>query len=146
MIETRAGRSISAIFADEGEAHFRQLEHECVLEASARADAVISLGGGAIAQQRNLDQVRQTGILICVDADVETILRRVSRREDRPLLAGLDFHEKREKIEQMLAERAPFYDCADIRVCSTDERSPEATTEILLESLENWSAERRNSA
>jgi shikimate kinase len=146
MIEARAGKPISAIFADEGEDHFRQLEHECVAEAASMENAVISLGGGAIAQQRNLDLVHRSGVLVCIEADVETILHRVSRRDDRPLLSGLNRDEKREKIETMLAQRAQFYDQADVKVQSTDERSPEATALILLESLEHWSAERRNSA
>ena len=145
MVESRAGKSISAIFADEGEDPFRQLEHECVSEAASMEDAVISLGGGAIAQQRNLDLVHRSGVLVCIEADVETILERVSRYDDRPLLSGLNRDEKRKKIEDMLAQRARFYDQADVKVQSTDARPPEATASILLESLEHWSAERRNS-
>lgn len=146
MVEARAGKTISAIFTDEGEESFRQLEHECVTEAASMQDAVISLGGGAVTQQRNLDLVHRSGILVCIQADVETILQRVSRRDDRPLLSGLSRDEKRGKIETMLTQRAQFYDQADVKVQSTDERPPEATVSILLKSLEHWSAERRNSA
>ena len=48
MVELRAGKSISEIFADEGEAHFRRLEHQCVRETSDRSDVVVALGGGVI--------------------------------------------------------------------------------------------------
>jgi len=51
---------------------------------------------------------------------VETILERVSRRDDRPLLAGMSQAEKREKIESMLREREPYYAMADITVRSTE--------------------------
>ena len=108
-------------------------------------DAVISLGGGAIAQQRNLDLVHRSGVLVCIEADVETILERVSRHDDRPLLSGLNRDEKRKKIEDMLAQRARFYDQADVKIQSTDAHPIEATASILFESLEHWSAERRNS-
>ena len=47
MVEQRAGKTIAEIFADEGEAHFRQLERDCVLETCQRPDAVVALGGGA---------------------------------------------------------------------------------------------------
>lgn len=143
MIEERAGMDIAAIFADAGEAHFRQLEHECVRDACARRDAVISLGGGAIAQQRNLELVRREGILICLQADVDTIVERVSRRDDRPLLSGLSAEEKRAKIESMLAERAPFYDQAHIKMLSSEGLAPEETAEKLIELLEYCSEERR---
>jgi len=145
MIEARAGKAISAIFASQGEGRFRQLEHECVQEVAAREDAVISLGGGAIAQERNWEVVRGAGVLVCIEADVETILDRVSRREDRPLLAGLSRKEKRAEIQRLLAARAPFYARADIRVQSTDDRPAEETAEMLIESLEEWCANRRSS-
>ena len=56
MIEARAGKAIAAIFADEGEESFRALERECVVEAASR-EAVIALGGGAIAQEKNLKAI-----------------------------------------------------------------------------------------
>ena len=121
MVETRAGKPISRIFAEDGEATFRQLETECVADVVCRPDAVIALGGGAITCSETRKIIRATNaVIVCVQADVETILERVSRREDRPLLAGLSPAEKREKIESMLKERAPHYATADITVNSTE--------------------------
>lgn len=144
MVEERAGMAIAELFARQGEAYFRQLEHEAVREAAAKRDAVVALGGGAIVQERNWELVRRVGVLVCLEADVETILERVNRREDRPLLAGLNQAEKRRRIERLLAERAPFYARADIKVRSSDERTAEQTAEILLAALEEWSASRRS--
>lgn len=142
MVEVRAGKAISSIFADEGEAHFRQLEHESVLAACGRGGAVISLGGGAVVHNRNLQAVRRAGVLVCLEADIDTIIERVSRRDDRPLLSGLDEAGKRARIEQMLSERAPYYDQAHIKMLSSQGVTPEQTADKLIDLLEHWSEER----
>jgi shikimate kinase len=144
LIEERAGQSIPQIFATQGEAQFRQLEHQCLTEVSARADAVIALGGGAIAQERNWELLgRAGGVVVCLQASVDTILERVSRREDRPLLAGLTPQEKRARIERLLAERAPFYLRADLQFRTGDEADPETTAARLAQTLEQWDADHR---
>lgn len=142
LIEAREGKAISSIFKDEGEAYFRDVEHACVAEACAREDVVVSLGGGAVVQDRNLQAVRSAGILVCLEADVDTILERVSRRDDRPLLSGLNEAEKRAKIERMLKERAPYYDQAHIKMLSNEGATTEETADRLAELLEHWIEER----
>ena len=95
------------------------------------------MGGGAIAQEENWKAIGDTdGILICLEADVDTILERVSRRDTRPLLAGLSHEEKREKITAMLAERAPYYRRAHITVRSSEDRRPVDTVTELLDLLQ----------
>ena len=141
MVELRAGKSISAIFADEGEAHFRRLEHTCVRETSDRSDVVVALGGGAITRMDNVETVRSKGVLVCLEADVETIFARVDRRDDRPLLSDLAPGEKRAKIERMREERAPFYDQADIKVRTSEDQTPEDTARQLIQLLEHWHAQ-----
>ncbi len=143
LIEERAGRTIPEIFAGQGEEGFRQVEHECVAEVVRRRNAVVALGGGAIAQERNWEVVRKAGVLVCLEASAEAILERVSRKEDRPLLAGLSQREKLEEIRRLLAERAPFYQRADIKMQSSDEQAPEKVAEQLSEILEYWYAENR---
>ena len=144
LIEERAGQNIPQIFATQGEAAFRQLEHQCLAEAATRTDAVIALGGGALTQERNWELLgRAEGVVVCLQASVDTILERVSRKEDRPLLAGLSLPEKRAKIERLLAERAPFYNRADIQFFTSDEVDPEATATRLAQTLEQWHADHR---
>ena len=138
MIEQRAGKTIAEIFADEGEAHFRQLERDCVLETCQRPDAVVALGGGAITRADNIEAVRGAGILVCLKADVDTIFVRVKRRSNRPLLAGLDPQAQRAKIETLLRERAPFYDQAHIELYTTQAQTPEDTAGQLRDLLENY--------
>jgi len=138
MIEQCAGKTIAEIFADEGEAHFRQLERDCVLETCQRPDAVVALGGGAITRADNIEAVRGAGILVCLKADVDTIFVRVKRRSNRPLLAGLDPQAQRAKIETLLRERAPFYDQAHIELYTTQAQTPEDTAGQLRDLLENY--------
>ena len=140
LIEEAAGQTIPAIFADHGEAHFRQLEHQCLRAALARRKAVIALGGGAIVEARNRELIRRSGLLIWVQADVDTILARVGRNAERPLLAGLEPAAQRARIERLLAERAPFYACSDLKVRSSDDHTPEETTELLIEMLRSYHA------
>ena len=142
LVEESAGKTISEIFAAEGENHFRQLEHDCVSEAAGRADAVIALGGGAIADERNWEVIRRAGIVVALEASVDTILKRVSRRNDRPLLAGLSRQEKRARIAELLAARAPFYNRADIRLNTRDKQTPEATAGELVRLMERWCEDR----
>ena len=138
MIEQRAGKTIAEIFADEGEAHFRQLERDCVLETCQRPDAVVALGGGAITRADNVAAVRCAGILVCLKADVDTIFARVRHRTNRPLLAGLDPQAQRAKIESLLRERAPFYDQAHIELYTTQVQTPEDTAGKLRDLLESY--------
>ena len=138
MIEQRAGRTIAEIFADEGEAHFRQLERDCVLETCQRPDAIVALGGGAVTRADNVEAVRCAGILVCLKADVDTIFARVRRRTNRPLLAGLDPQAQRAKIESLLRERAPYYDQAHIELYTTQAQTPEDTAGQLLALLESY--------
>ena len=138
LIEKRAGQTIPEIFASRGEGVFRQVEHQCEAEAAACRNAVIALGGGPITQDCNWEVIRQTGVLVCLQASPETIFERVDRKGDRPLLAGLSATEKLEKIRRLLAERAPFYERADIAIQSNNEQTPETAVRQLVGLLEQW--------
>ncbi len=138
MIEQRAGKPIAAIFADEGEAHFRQLERACVLETCQCPDAVVALGGGAITRADNVAAVRRAGVLVCLKADVDTIFARVRRRVHRPLLAGLGPQAQRAKIESLLRERTPFYEQAHLELYTTQAQTPEDTARQLRNLLESY--------
>lgn len=137
MVVEAAGKTIPEIFKKDGEVAFRQLEHEAIQRASLMGNVIVSLGGGAIAQDRNWDVMRGSGVCLCFTASVDTIFERVSRkRDERPLLAGLDDAGLRTKIKTMLKERDAFYQQADAFVTSTEERSPEDTALLALAELE----------
>lgn len=106
VIEERAGKKISAIFAEEGEAHFRSLERALVQELSAQDNLVIATGGGVVLNPDNVADFQRTGLVVCLHADPEIILKRVAKDAHRPLLEQPD---KAEAVRTLLANRQALY-------------------------------------
>lgn len=132
-IEERAGKSIAAIFAEDGEAAFRALESDVVADLCRLRRAVVSLGGGAVMNETNRTAIRFAGTVVWLTANVETLANRLATDETtaarRPSLTsagGLT------EIETVLAMREPIYRaCATFEI-DTEEKSPtEVVDEIL---------------
>ncbi|MFN3407986.1 MAG: shikimate kinase [Limisphaerales bacterium] len=119
LIETRTGRTISQIFTQDGEAHFRALEREVVQQLADTQHLVIATGGGLPTNQTNLDSLKQHALVVCLWAGAERIYERVRHQKHRPLLQTADPFAR---IQELLAARAPFYRQADI-LLNTDNRS-----------------------
>ena len=119
LIEERAGKSISDIFADDGEAAFREWEGKVVDELETLSESVISTGGGLAANDANLASLKTHSLVVCLWAGPEAIWQRVRHQTHRPLLAGPS---PQEDITKLLAEREPFYRKADILI-NTEMRS-----------------------
>ena len=119
LIESRARRTIAEIFASQGEGRFREYEREVVAELAARADSVISTGGGLGANPELLASLKQHALVVCLWASPETIWERVRHQTHRPLLQESD---PQAKIRQLLAAREACYKQADV-LLSTDVRS-----------------------
>lgn len=118
LIEKKMKMSIPKIFKKYGEAHFRRCENEAVKEAAERSNIVISTGGGVPMFETNMQVLRENSIIICLRANVETIMYRTRGRGHRPLLDS-----QKEKIQELLDKRKPFYEKADFFV-DTDDLSP----------------------
>jgi shikimate kinase len=128
LIEQRAGKSVAAIFADDGEAAFRALERAVVADTTARAGAVLAVGGGAVLDPANAARLKAAGLLVCLTARPETILERAGDLAHRPLLTGGD---PRATIARLLAERQAVYEAtADVIVDTSDLSPDEAVEEI----------------
>jgi shikimate kinase len=117
-IERRAGRTISDMFADEGESAFRDMEARVVAELAKRRRTVIALGGGAVLREENRRAIAAAGPVVWLTASVETIVRRMAGDDStaarRPNLTTLG---TREEVESLLAQRTPLYrDCATLVV------------------------------
>jgi shikimate kinase len=112
-IEAEEGMSIPQIFASRGEAAFRALESRMVERVAERSRCVVATGGGTIVNPRNLEMLKRCGILINLTADIETILVRAGSGDDRPMLQAAD---RRERIHNLLQQRASAYSQADIIV------------------------------
>lgn len=121
MIEERAGKAISKIFAEDGETHFRSLERAIVRDLSTRSGQIVSTGGGIVLDPDNIPDYEKGGLVVCLLASAETILERVRHDDTRPLLAG----DKQEKILQILKTRRPLYEAIAHKI-DTDGLNPEA--------------------
>jgi shikimate kinase len=118
-IESRIGRPISEVFAQQGEAAFREMERHTLAELAQQKKMVISTGGGLVTNLDNLASLREHALLICLWASPETIWGRVRDQTHRPLLRVAD---PQANIRRLLAEREPFYRQADV-LLNTEMRS-----------------------
>lgn len=105
-IEEREQRSISDIFATDGEGSFRSIERYMVKELAVRDGLVIGTGGGIVLNPENIEDFSRSGLVLCLQAKPETILKRVEAQEHRPLLED---GEKAQKIRSLLEERKHLY-------------------------------------
>jgi shikimate kinase len=130
-IETAAGSSIEAIFERHGEAAFREGERRVIERLLDQPVHVLATGGGAFMDQRTREKMRARAVSVWLRADIELLLRRVARRNNRPLLKGRD---PRAVLEALIAERHPIYAEADITIDSID-GPPEATLDRVVDAL-----------
>jgi shikimate kinase len=116
-IEMAAGTSISEIFADHGEAYFRQGERKVIARLLEAGPQVLATGGGAYMNADTRANIKARGISVWLRADLRVLLKRVQRRDNRPLLANGD---PETVMKALMAERHPIYAEADVTVESRD--------------------------
>lgn len=133
-IVAAAGRSISEIFEAEGEAGFRARERTS-LQAVAGGDAVVALGGGALTQADVAATVARSGQSVYLRATPEQLVKRLTGRRDRPLLAGLDARGRLERISALLAERREAYEAAQWAIDAGDRDVDAIVAEIVETAL-----------
>src|SRR6266404_4157581 len=119
VITARAGTPLTDIFAQEGEAVFRERENRLVEELTHRTRTVISTGGGLPMDPANMASLKSHALVICLWASPEVIWEHGPGQNHRPLLTESD---PLEKVRSLLAIREPFYRQADVLV-NTEMRS-----------------------
>lgn len=125
------GASIAEIFDCKGEAYFRQRERE-VIRKCVGENAVVALGGGAVAQPGMQSLLARSGTVVYLRARPETLAARLAKATDRPLLNHYTGAEQRlEQLKTLLAKRAAHYEAAEI-VIDTDGLSTLGVVERLL--------------
>lgn len=128
IIEERAGRPISDIFATDGEAAFRAMERALVQELSKQTGLIISTGGGIVLNPDNIADFEKTGLVVCLKASPETIFQRLEKDTSRPLLSG----DKKGQIAALLGKRKLLYDAITHRI-DTDGLTGAQTADPILE-------------
>jgi len=130
LIETRAGKKITEIFAQNGEATFRELECGLVEELASLTSTVLSTGGGLPVNPANLHSLKQHALVVCLWASPEKIFERVREQSHRPLLHDPD---PLAKIRTLLATREHFYKQADVLVSSDFRSVREVAQQVILQ-------------
>lgn len=128
IIETREKMPIKDIFEKKGEPYFRRVEKKVVKEASLKDNTIISAGGGAIIDEENFKNLKNSGTIICLKASPETILKRTKGLKTRPLL---NVQDPKKQIEELLKKRKPCYSKADFSI-ETDNLSIKQVVEEIL--------------
>ena len=114
-IELAAGLSVSEIFDRYGEAHFRDGERRVIARLIDGTAKVIATGGGAFMNEATRALILDKATAVWLDADIDTLAARVSRRDDRPLLRGKD---ARKVLGELAAVRNPIYALAPVHIRS----------------------------
>jgi shikimate kinase len=114
-IELAAGLSVAEIFERFGEAHFRDGERRVIARLIDGTPKVIATGGGAFMNEATRALILERATAVWLDADLDTLAARVSRRDDRPLLRGKN---ARSVLGDLAAVRNPIYALAPVHIKS----------------------------
>ncbi|WP_228387438.1 MULTISPECIES: shikimate kinase [unclassified Nocardioides] len=129
-VEATEGRSVSDIFVDSGEAHFRALEREAVATALATHDGVLALGGGAVLDPATRELLAGHRVVF-LRVGLADAVKRVGLGVGRPLLLG----NVRARVKALLDERTPIYESVATITVDTDGRTPEDVAAEIREAL-----------
>ena len=129
-IEAAQGCTISDIFVDSGEDHFRDLEAAAVAEALAEHTGVLALGGGAVLRSETRDALAGHRVVF-LRVGLSDAVKRVGLGVGRPLLLG----NVRSRIKALLDERTPVYEAVATITVDTDGRTPDEVAEEIRERL-----------
>ena len=133
-IEAAAGETIPEIFERHGEAAFREGERRVIARLLEDGPQVLATGGGAFMDATTRANIAARGVSIWLRADLDVLMRRVSRRNNRPLLKQGD---PRATMERLINERYPVYAEADITIESV-EGPHEIVVDDVIARLEAW--------
>ena len=128
LISQAAGKSISEVFATEGEIAFRELETNILSEVSSYTNLTIATGGGIVVKRFNWSYL-QHGIVVWLNVPLEVLYSRLQGNWTRPLLQD---NNPLMKLQELLEERKPLYANADVHVNLNGKDTPEEVTMLVL--------------
>ncbi|OUL22366.1 shikimate kinase [Nostoc sp. RF31YmG] len=121
VIVQAAGKSINKLFAESGEAVFRQLESDVLAQICAFTKLTIATGGGIVMRQENWSYLHH-GLIVWLDAPVELLYSRLQEDSTRPLLQDID---PQGKLRSLLEQRQRLYSQADLHITISAGETPE---------------------
>ncbi len=133
-IESAAGCTIADFFETYGEPAFRDGEEKVIDRLLNNGPQILSTGGGAFMSHKTRKRIAERGVSVWLRADINVLIRRTGRRNDRPLLRGKN---AAETLKRLVAERHPVYAGADITV-ETGTESVDNTAKLVLRSLASF--------
>ena len=120
-IEEKEGSPITEIFAEQGQAYFRQLEHEClVTEIKKPMDAILATGGGAPCFYDNMRLMNDAGITLFIHVGLDDLVRRLSKDKHRPLVNAMDTESLEKGIREKMEARDKFYEQATLTIRNSE--------------------------
>ena len=130
LIQSRTGKTIADIFAQDGEPAFRELERQIVRELSTKTKTVISTGGGLPTNPDNLALLKSYALVVCLWSSPDKIWNRVKNQTHRPLLHDPN---PQKKIQDLLTAREPFYKQADVLVNTAVRKVREVVQQLAVQ-------------
>ncbi|MDK1388458.1 shikimate kinase [Sinorhizobium sp. 8-89] len=127
-IERVSRMTISELFAAYGEEEFRALEARVLKRLLRSGPRVVSTGGGAYINERSRRQIKKGGVTVWLNAELDVLWERVSKRDTRPLLKT---ENPKQTLENLMRARYPIYAEADLTVLSRDVRKEMIVEEVL---------------
>jgi shikimate kinase len=126
-IEKQMNMTIRELFQSHGEPAFRSMESKALSELLAADNQIVATGGGAVLLESNRTCMLANGLVVALTANPETIISRVSRDQNRPLLQG----NLQERVYTLLEQRKDVYDFAEVAIDTTDLNTDEIVDLIL---------------
>ncbi|WP_338529523.1 shikimate kinase [Nitratireductor thuwali] len=127
-IERVSRMSVPELFSKYGEAEFRSLERRVLSRLLKQGPQVLSTGGGAFMSERTRKAIARSGVSVWLKADLETLMHRVTKRQNRPLLNTQD---PRAVMQRLMDLRYPVYEQASIVVRTRDEPKEVIAAEVI---------------
>ena len=137
MIVQAAGMPISRVFSQEGEDRFREREKLAIAFATASRPAIISVGGGAILDPKNVAALKTSATIVWLTASVDILVERIERdpetNDSRPALTN---QPPREEVQHVMRERLPLYEQAADHTVDTKDRTPDEIAGLIVSLLQ----------
>lgn len=141
-IEAAAGKSIKEIFADHGEPYFREGERRVIQRLIGNGAQVLATGGGAYMNEETRQRIQDSGVSVWLRASLPVLMKRVMKRQDRPLLQNDD---PEAVMRGLIDKRYPVYATAHVTVESRDVQHGQMVNDVIraLAQWDGWNGKKK---